>query len=164
MHINLLYNGEFDSKDIPDRFDEDQHTLNDIDMKLRLATFREILHGPRNAQADVEAILKRLSEFYQPKIKEIESLIKIFERKSGVSKSRLFLFSLDQAARMLISLGKDIQQRLEMQPRKHPGAEEPELYCYIQQALNFMLFVDERKQNIIALIGGVLERARKTIK
>ena len=105
MHMDFLYEGEVCLDDIRDTFYKEQDNIDtaNLDLELRLSTLVEIIDGPRNKQADLEAVLKRLSEHHRPKIEEVESLFE--ERLSFMASSPIW-----EDVKQLVWFGMDIQQ------------------------------------------------------
>lgn len=157
MHMNLYYEKEATQY----QYGEEQYDVDTakLEFELRLGTLTEILSGARNVQADTEAALKRLSETYQPKIEEMESLFDMLEEEMSGSERRLSSSPISQAVKNLVPVGRDIQQRLETQLGELHGARnQRESGCdvdlLIKMSLEFMVAVDYIYSEVTTLIDG----------
>lgn len=161
MHVHLLYEGEVSPEGIGNLLDKEQYSPNtaDIDFKLRLGTLVEILSGPRNVRAELEAVSKHLSELYLPKIEEIAGLFNMLEGSidlvHGLSSS-----PISQAVKRLVQIGRGIRQSLEKQLGRQPGSEEWREECcdvdlLIKDALEFIVIVDKTYSDVTTLVDGI---------
>jgi len=162
MHMALLYPGEVGSEDIQNPSEEEQHNINtaNLELKLCLSTFCEIWCGPRNTQADLEAVLKRLSEFHQPKIEEIERVFNVIEQRSTDSEPGLSSSLIWQEVKGLVQIGRCIKKILETQLGKQFGTVEAgersrNVDLLITKALNFMEIVDRIHYQVTTMMNGV---------
>jgi len=161
MHINLLYKEDTDAEETRDPSVEEQYDLNNPNLVLEanLNALGEILNGPRNVRADLEATLQDLSEYYQPKLEELVSTFsKIGERYSAVEPT--VLDSL-RVSGELVAFGRDLIRHIKWQLGKQPEAEEPDEHCsdvnlLITKALDFMILVDDVCHSSKTTMDGLL--------
>jgi hypothetical protein len=115
MRAKIYSAGEAAFEHTPDLRDEGQHNTNaaSIDRKVRPDTLNKISTGRRSTEADLEAIAKRLSDIYQPKLGIIERLFTMLEE--SVSDSVLSFSPISQAVRFLVLVGRDIRKKVERQ-------------------------------------------------
>jgi hypothetical protein len=163
MHMKLLYGEEVGSEDKKESSDGEQHNhdTTDIEDELRFGTLGEIFSGPRDVSAELEAIVIRLSNFHQPNIEELESMLNELE-ESGDCDPGLSSCRISRNVKSLVRIGRIIRQDLEEHLGKQLGSEELREGCcniddLIKKALEFKVCVDRIYSDVTTMIEGALK-------
>lgn len=162
IHASLLP-GSADFESTPDLRDEIQHSIDTarIDRKVRYDTIGEIFKGPRNTEADLEASVKQLSDYYQPKLENIEGLFTMLEESTSDSGPSLSSSQISQAVRSLVLVGRDIRQKVERELRNQPTSGKGKRVCsesLLNETLDFMAAVEWIDRTVWTLFEGVSKR------
>lgn len=166
MHIDLLSGESFHAANMRQWLETAQYNpkAGHHDLKAKCHTVNEIFHGPRNMQAEVETVLKQISQTHRPKIEEAESMLDSLEESlPGCDMSSS---SIWKAVKGLVQIGGDIQQSLETHLGKQPDTKEPrgcndDLDLLITKALEFVGFVDKVCSDIKTTVDSVSEMMGK---
>ena len=162
MHIDLLSRESVYAADIrqwPDTVQYDPKAGHH-DLKAKIDTVNEMFNGPRNMQAELEAVLKQISQTHRPKIEEVENMLDSLE--GGLPGCDLSSSSIWKAVKGLVKIGGDIQQSLETRLGKQTGTKEPRGYnddldLLITEALEYMGFVDKIYSDITTNVDSISE-------
>lgn len=168
IHMDMLYKRNIGSTDVRCPSNEGRGKIKtaEIDSQLRFETLGEIYRGPRNAQADLEAILKHLSEIQQPEMETICSLFTLIAEAGPDSGSRLLSSDKGKVIQLLVPMSRNLKRGIErvlsnQLVNKVPINYDDDVNSLITAALDFMGLAGRVCSQVGAVMDGTISRFKK---